>query len=111
MTLRLHKTGIEFPDGSWQMTAGNGLPYRNLIINGDMRIAQRGTSSTGQTVGGYLTVDRWKFNIEAAGTWSMTQDSDVPTGQGFVNSMKMSCTTADASLAAADRVWFDQIIE
>jgi len=85
--------------------------FRNLIINGNMQIAQRGTSSTGQTAGGYLTVDRWKFNIDTAGTWTMEQDTDVPTGQGFANSMKMSCTTADASLAAGDRVWFDQRVE
>ena len=34
---------------------------KNLIINGDMRIAQRGTFGTknGSSYGGYLSVDRW----------------------------------------------------
>lgn len=34
---------------------------KNLIINGDMRIAQRGTSGTknGNGYGGYLSLDRW----------------------------------------------------
>ena len=34
---------------------------KNLLINGDMRVAQRGTSGTksGNSYGGYLSVDRW----------------------------------------------------
>ena len=77
-------------------------PYRNLIINGDMQIAQRGTSSTGITSLGYYTVDRMRFICNSIGTWTNTQDTDVPTGQGFSNSFKLECTVADASLAAAD---------
>jgi hypothetical protein len=40
--------------------------------------------------------------VTTAGTWTDTQDTDVPTGQGFVSSFKTDCTTADASLAAGD---------
>jgi hypothetical protein len=79
-----------------------GGMYRNLIINGDMRIAQRGTSSAGITSSGYYTVDRWYMLNDTTGTWTQTQDTDVPTGQGFANSLKLACTTADASLAAGD---------
>ena len=104
-------TGIDFNDGSNQSTAATPYGRKNLIINGDMRIAQRGTSSTGITTGGYLTVDRWKLNLSNAGTWTMIQDTNVPSGQGFANSMKMSCTTANASLSGGDRAWFDQRIE
>ena len=43
-------------------TAGSGT-FRNIMINGDMSIAQRGTSVTGNTAGGYLTCDRWNFNV------------------------------------------------
>ncbi len=89
-----------------------GGMYRNLIINGDMQIAQRTTSSTGVTSGESLhTVDRWKVGISNAGTWDITQSTDVPTGQGFGNSLKLDCTTADASLTASDRVRFYQLIE
>ncbi len=73
---------------------------RNLIINGDMRIAQRGTSVAGITTGGYKTVDRFHSSIVTAGTWTMSQDSDVPTGQGFAKSLKYVCTTANASLSS-----------
>ena len=110
MTLRLHKTGIEFPDGSWQMTAGNGLPYRNLIINGDMNIAQRGTSKTDITSNGYYTVDRFITRLNTgAGTWTQFQDTDAP--EGFVNSLKMECTTANASLSPGHYLMLEQRIE
>jgi hypothetical protein len=36
------------------------------------------------------------------GTWTQSQSTDVPTGQGFAKSLKMDCTTADASPAASD---------
>ena len=80
---------------------GNSLrggSFRNLIINGDMRIAQRGTSATGKSTSDYYICDRMYNNISSAGTWTVTQDTDVPTGQGFTNSVKYQCTTADASL-------------
>ena len=73
-------------------------PYqgsRNVIINGDMRIAQRGTSTASITTGGYYTCDRWQSGIVSAGTWTQTQSTDAPAG--FGNSLKMQCTTASAS--------------
>ena len=85
--------------------------FRNIIINGDMSIAQRGTSATGITSSGYRTVDRFNTPISSAGTWTISQSTDVPTGQGFANSFKMDCTTADASLSAADAVRFQQLFE
>ena len=80
------------------------LGTKNLIINGDMRIAQRGTSASGITSGGYYTVDRWQTNTGTGGTWTQSQDSDVPNGQGFGNSLKYSCTTANASLSAGSNL-------
>jgi hypothetical protein len=88
-----------------------GINFRNIIINGDMSIAQRGTS-TGQTSSGYICVDRFRHGISNQGTWTISQSTDVPTGQGFAKSIKMDCTTADASPAGADDyVWFEQRIE
>ena len=63
-----------------------GINFRNLIINGDMSIAQRGTSFTGQTGGAYY-LDRFKTDISSLGTWTITQSTDVPSGQGFKNSI------------------------
>lgn len=73
-----------------------------LIMNGDMRIAQRGTSATGIGAGNvYATVDRFRHNFaNTAGRLTSTQSTDVPTGQGFKHSLKLDCTTADTSIAA-----------
>ena len=82
----------------------SGVNFRNIIINGDMSIAQRATSDTGNTAGGYTTVDRWNTILTTAGTYTISQSTDVPSGSGFTNSMKFDCTTADASLAAGDNM-------
>ena len=80
------------------------LGRRNLIINGDMRIAQRGATTTGigQT-SGYWACDRVKlFNAGGAGaTYTVSQETDGPTGSGFTHSYKVQTTTADTSLPAA----------
>ena len=90
---------------------GSSLAAKNFIINGAMNVAQRGTSATGKTSTGYYACDRWKLDISSAGTWTQIQSTDVPTGQGFSNSTKLDCTTADGSLSASDRVFITQRIE
>ena len=88
-----------------------GNNFRNIIINGDMSIAQRGTSASSLTGSSYETVDRFKQEISSQGTWTQSQSTDVPTGQGFATSLKMDCTTADASPAASDYIYITQKIE
>jgi len=78
---------------------------RNMIINGAMQVAQRGTSQASITSTGYYTIDRWQVAITNGGTWTMSQDTDVPTGEGFANSLKMDCTTADTSFGASDSLY------
>ena len=93
-------------DGSVQMT---GLQYptagplsnRNLIINGAMAVAQRGTSSN---LGAYQTVDRWDVQL-SGGTFTQSQETlattDLPfTQDGHRYAVKIANdtnTTADAS--------------
>ena len=73
-----------------------GITGRNLIINGAMLVAQRGTSST--TVG-VQTVDRF---INSFGTIAVTQSQDttVPSGEGFTKSYKNEVTTASSATDA-----------
>lgn len=83
-----------------------------LIINGDMQIAQRATSGTYTgTEDEVETCDRWKGFIGSAGTFTNTQDTDVPTGYGFSKSWKLDCTTADASLSSTDFFYMRQKLE
>jgi len=84
---------------------------RNLIINGDMTISQRLTSKTGITSSDFYTVDRFEVTIVSAGTYTMAQSTTVPTGQGFSNSVKMDCTTADASLSGTDQIRLSTYLE
>jgi len=105
-------TTLELPATSSTLATQNALGVRNLIINGDMRIAQRGTSSSSYSSGDtYLTLDRWRSNISTAGTWTMSQDTDVPIGEGFATSMKWDCTTANSSLSANSYLYATQYLE
>ncbi len=90
-----------------------GVNFRNLIINGDMSIAQRGTSqaSAGDASGTYDTVDRFAFANQNMGAFTISQDTDVPSSQGFAKSLKLDCTTADASPATNDYLIFLQRFE
>jgi len=87
------------------------LGHKNLVKNGAMVVAQRATSASGDTTGTVRTVDRMNPEISSAGTWTQSQSTDVPSGQGFVNSFKLDCTTADASLSAGDVVIFGYRME
>ena len=86
-------------NGGTALTSGfvNGKDHaKPLIINGDMAVAQRGTSFTSN---GY-NLDRFTFDESTDGAITITQDSTVPTGQGFAKSVKFDVTTADGTLAS-----------
>ena len=71
---------------------------KNLIINGAMQVAQRGTSSTfTQSDKGYKTVDRFKVWEQGTPTavFDLTQETDAPSE--FKHSTKLACTTANTS--------------
>lgn len=89
----------------------DNVKFRNIIINGDMSIAQRGTSASSLTSSGYHTVDRYRTRLGSIGTWTQSQSTDVPTGQGFATSLKMDCTTANASPSAAAALSIQHKIE
>ena len=72
--------------------------FRNIIINGDMAVSQRSTSTASVTGAGYYTCDRFQW-IPDYGTVTLSQDTDVPTGQGFANSFKADVTTAGTVLS------------
>jgi len=89
----------------------DNVKFRNILINGSLDISQRSTSTSSITSTGYHTVDRWQTNISSMGTWTQSQSTTVPSGQGFAKSLKMDCTTADASPSAGDQVVIEQKVE
>jgi|8_EtaG_2_1085327.scaffolds.fasta_scaffold49596_1 hypothetical protein len=92
-----------------QSKLDNNINFRNIIINGDMSIAQRGTSSSNVSTG-YHTCDRWNV-IRGAGQLTVSQETDAPTGSGFVKSFKFLEASTGANPGASDRNYFQQRIE
>jgi hypothetical protein len=74
---------------------------RNIAYNGAMQVAQRGTQ-TGQTDSGYTACDRFLTAEGGAAVSTSSQSTDVPSGQGFANSLKIDITTADTDISAND---------
>ncbi len=74
---------------------------RNMVINGAMQVAQRGTSATNPG-GGYNTLDRWRFSQNSGGLGDFTaaQSTDVPSGEGFSTSLKMTNSSAKTVTSA-----------
>ena len=75
---------------------------KNLIINGAMQVAQRGTSHSlahdGNT--GLWTLDRFAVNMSGADQWdcTVTQSSDAP--DGFANSLLVTTGTPETTIDA-----------
>jgi len=88
----------------------SSLAMPNMIINGDCRVAQRGTSTASITGGSNFVVDRWLFNPSGHGTWTLSQNSSTGLSK-FETSVKMLCTTGGGSPAASDYVSMTYNIE
>jgi hypothetical protein len=113
-------TGVYFPAANevavttgGTVAAGfnsNGLFFRNRIINGDMRIDQRNAGAA-VTTSGAFPVDRFSAVNTTDGAFSAQRDTSAPAGSGFVNSLKFTTTTADASLTGSQAYVLLQRIE
>jgi len=82
-----------------------------IIINGDMSVAQRGTSFSFSSSSGY-TVDRFDFTRTsgATGDCTITQEADAPSNTGLVKSVKIAVDTAETPTGSGNCV-FSQSIE
>ena len=94
---------------------------KNLIINGGMQVAQRGTSQANICTegNGYYTVDRWLFaesNPTSGFDCTMSQYKATAGGAtqrdtGHTYALKIDVTTAATTLTSGEYVAFDQRIE
>ena len=84
---------------------------KNLVINGNMSIAQRGTSTTSITTDTFGACDRWELDINSAGTWTMEQVGDAPYNTGFTHCSSLSCTASHALGSGGNFINFRQKIE
>ncbi|TJZ62490.1 hypothetical protein [Chitiniphilus eburneus] len=85
-------------------------PWHNRIINGDMVIAQRGTSFAAVTNGKY-TLDRWRAGAATTGAVTIAQVADAPSDAEFQYSLRATVATADTSIAAGGFFAVQQFIE
>ena len=79
---------------------------KNMVINGAMNVAQRGTSTTGVGTTGFFACDRVKLYAgggSSSSRYTVTQSTDSPTG--FNYSYKIDCTTANASPSAGHNTY------
>ena len=92
--------------------ADSSLGFRNRLINGGMTIDQRnaGASVTRNATDNVYTLDRWNTRAESSdGVYTVQRVVDGPSG--FINSLKVTVTTADASIGAAQVYALNQAIE
>ena len=85
-----------------------GLSNRNLILNGDFQVVQRGISSTSA---GYQTVDRWRNAHGGLGAATQSRTEDGPSFAGHRNSYKILSTAATGSVPAGADPWVKYEVE
>ncbi len=89
------------------------LSHRNFVYNGDFKIWQRSNSTSSVNIGnGAFQADRWKaiHDISPEGV-EFARSTDVPTGYGFANSLKITCDATDTSISAGHAVSLVQEFE
>ena len=110
---------VPVANGGTALTSGfvNGSDPRPLskplIINGNMAVAQRGTSFADVGDGVY-TLDRFETSKSTDGAVTVTQEtlsSGNAYNAGFRTALKCDVTTADGTLASNQRFFIQQIIE
>jgi len=84
-----------------------GITGKNLIINGNMAVAQRGTSTTGVT-NATLLIDRF-IATTTSGSIDLSKSTTAPAG--FANSFKVAVNTTNAFGTASDEAHIEQKIE
>ena len=104
---------INNTDGTCTANITNNLSNRNLIINGAMQVAQRGTSSTSS---GHYTVDRFKITNTGTDESPTQAQVDVASGttpytSGFRKALKVTNGNQTGGAGAADFIWIQHIIE
>lgn len=94
-------------------SGSNNVTMRNRIINGAQIVDQRASASSAVTVNSvtktYATDRFCGTGIGSAGVFTLGQVTTAPSN--FINSLKATVTTADASLAATDLYRLMHLIE
>ena len=99
---------------STNIVNSTALSNRNLMVNGAMNVAQRGTTSTSS---GYYTVDRFALvfsNTDESPTQSqhtLTSSDTGPYGEGFRKSFHIQNGNQTGGAGGSDRITFNTSLE
>jgi hypothetical protein len=104
---------INNTDGTCTANITNNLSNRNLIINGAMQVAQRGTSSTSD---GYTTVDRFQVNDSGVDEACTRAQTDVASGTtpytlGFRKTLKITNGNQTSGAGTSDQIYMSYKME
>ena len=120
------KTRLDIQNGAFQIgpagictapafiPSSGQLSHRNIVINGAMMVAQRGTSSTAGS--GYHTIDRYSFNVGGTDETPTVAQVDVSSGTtpytlGFKKALKITNGNQTGGAGAADYMEIYQYLE
>ena len=104
---------IDSSSGGCSANITNNLTNRNLIINGAMQVAQRGTSST---TSGYGSVDRWNNFYNGTDEAPTHAQVDVASGttpytSGFRKALRMTNGNQTSGAGSGDYIAMQHNIE
>jgi hypothetical protein len=108
--MALNQVGLERLNTATTKKIGTN---KNIIINGAMQVAQRGTSSS---TTGYATVDRWKTDRSGLDESPTFSQADVTSGttpytNGFRKAFKITNGNQTSGAGSGDYLYFFQKIE
>lgn len=90
---------------------GPVFAHRNLVMNPQFDVWQRGTTITSPAADAALA-DRWRWRSSGVGVITASREHDPPTDHiDVIKAMKVDVTTADAALDAADYYGLEHLIE
>lgn len=86
----------------------------SYIINGDMKVLQRGSTAATQTGGGYFSADRWRYTQNGSFGSDVTpvigHNANANNGE-FANAITFTTTVGSSIAATDDAIYIEQRIE
>ena len=93
---------IDNSSGTCTANITNNLSNKNLIINGAMEVAQRGTSGTSV---GYVSLDRWYLNLSGgSGTFSQETNPNPSETTGIQKFARLNVSSSSDFTSIRQRI-------
>lgn len=87
----------------------DALAYNNIIINGGMEVDQANAGAAINPATNIFSLDMYLGTVIGTAVIALQQSTDAPPG--FSNSLKVTVSTAQATIGASDDINFQQRVE